>query len=317
MKKLVNITLGLVVASTIVTTNYKIAEAKPMPATAIPVTAQIQFNDQPVKEAQGFNVNGTTYVRGKDLAKICYFSFVWDNDERKAVIIDPIGNVTSYTNDQLANQGALQYKGENYFQVRTLASQGAYAPVIDYDSTTKVIKVNESLRNGESEIKLATYVKTQDQYNQDKQLGIQEGERIKQETANSAPVYLKDVEPLSNSNVEGWRNNSKDNLGQTYKNGGILFYDDISDVVYYTNGQYNYLKGTLVLYENDKNNTTPRKLYIYGDDRLLYTSPEISKNFIPENISVNISGVQKLKIETEGSYADSRIGLVDAAFYKN
>lgn len=46
-------------------------------------------------------------------------------------------------------------------------------------------------------------------------------------------------------------------------------------------------------------------VYIYGDDKLLYTSPPITAGFHTENFTVDVSGVSILNIEMAN---DSGIG---------
>ncbi|MHB8065042.1 MAG: hypothetical protein ACYDG2_20895 [Ruminiclostridium sp.] len=36
---------------------------------------------------------------------------------------------------------------------------------------------------------------------------------------------------------------------------------------------------------------------MYGDDKLLYTSPEVKAGTLPVDFNVNVSGVQKLQFE--------------------
>lgn len=318
MKKTINILTGAVVTTAMLFTSIQNADAKPLPATALPTTAKIQYSNQPVKETTGFVVDGLTYVRGRDLADICYFSFLWDNQDKKAVIINPLGQSVSYTNDELANKGAYQYKGENYFQVRSLVSQGNVYPTIDYDTKSKTIKITEELRKNDSQAELQSYVKTQEQYNEDKLVGqleeIRQEQEQKQEVARNTPVYIKDLDYLSKSAMDFWKDDYRDNLGNQYSYGGLYSTYYSGEITYYLNGKYNKLQGTFVLSSRDKNTSKSQEVYIYGDEKLLYTSPIITKNFLPEKFEINVSGVQKLTIKVNGDDID--IGIVDLALYK-
>lgn len=71
-----------------------------------------------------------------------------------------------------------------------------------------------------------------------------------------------------------------------------------TEYTYLLNGKYDTLTGVAFvsnLYKNDKEGN---QVYfrIYGDDKLIYTSSMFDVTTLPENIKVNVKGVQKLKI---------------------
>ncbi|MBE6752509.1 MAG: hypothetical protein E7556_08300 [Ruminococcaceae bacterium] len=67
-------------------------------------------------------------------------------------------------------------------------------------------------------------------------------------------------------------------------------------VIYNLDGKYDAVKGTLFLCAKEKNNGYPSYIEIYGDGKLLYTSPKIKAGVLPQDIDVDISGVHKLKV---------------------
>ena len=70
-----------------------------------------------------------------------------------------------------------------------------------------------------------------------------------------------------------------------------------STSTYLLNMQYARLKGNVALYIDDKNTPDELYLHIYGDDKLIYTSGVIATGSFPQDFSVNVTGVVKLKIE--------------------
>lgn len=69
-------------------------------------------------------------------------------------------------------------------------------------------------------------------------------------------------------------------------------------------GKYDTVTGLLFLDEHsrdDKSNNIDASYFeAYGDGKLLYTSPKITAGFLSENLSFQVSGVQKLKIVLHG-----------------
>jgi hypothetical protein len=95
----------------------------------------------------------------------------------------------------------------------------------------------------------------------------------------------------------------KDNVGNTYGNGfggNNGFGDNFRDVR--LGGAYKKIQGTIVLNYDNRTQTNDRAImYIHGDGELLYTSPAITAGIEPVSFSVDISGVDVLKITLYGS----------------
>ncbi len=71
-------------------------------------------------------------------------------------------------------------------------------------------------------------------------------------------------------------------------------------------------------YDSGNNSNYGAVLKIYGDDKLLYTSPVMKAGVLPLSLNVDVSGVVKLKVQVEiPDFADTLdqsavyFGLVD------
>jgi hypothetical protein len=87
---------------------------------------------------------------------------------------------------------------------------------------------------------------------------------------------------------------------------------------YLINKKYTKISGKFVL-SYDYRSTGNGCLKIYGDNKLLYTSEVMKGGVLPIDFDVDISGVEKLRIEVNNNlnkweYVD--YGLVDVALYK-
>lgn len=168
MKKYKNVALSLLVFGVVFATNVKYIEAKPMPDNKTPVKVKVIGNDTLMPDGglldrldilDGFNVDGSNYVKGRDLAEAgIHFAFNWNNDKKMVELVDESNNVILLSNKDLEDLGALQYNGENYFKVRTLLELALIDPQIEFDANTKVISYNntntwrETIKNTEEKI---------------------------------------------------------------------------------------------------------------------------------------------------------------------
>lgn len=72
-------------------------------------------------------------------------------------------------------------------------------------------------------------------------------------------------------------------------------------VVYKLGKDYNKMSGTICVdYASRASKTTGTVIKIYGDDELIYTSSELKSGVEPTSFSIDVSSVDKLKIEIEG-----------------
>ena len=69
------------------------------------------------------------------------------------------------------------------------------------------------------------------------------------------------------------------------------------DITWNLAGKYNVVSGTLFLPQYSKNTAGSGYIKAFGDGTLIYTSPKIIKDSLPQEISFDVSGIQKLKIE--------------------
>ncbi len=130
------------------------------------------------------------------------------------------------------------------------------------------------------------------------------------------------------TNWEYWNTEKdKDSTGQNYSNGIIYsMYDTIYKdnnwqyTEYLINQKYSKLNGKFVLHYDTRNSNYETYLKIYGDDILLYTSPTMTAGTLPIDVSVDTTGVIKLKIQIENygdnDYTYTYYGFVDAGLYE-
>jgi len=123
--------------------------------------------------------------------------------------------------------------------------------------------------------------------------------------------------------------NAKDNLGNEYTD-GITVYEKngtgnagSSWEEYKTNGMYKKLKGKIILNYDKRDSSSVGRFKVYGDDLLLYNSPEITKGVEPVDFDIDLEGVLKLKVEFLGISetqiwgAESiKFSIVDAGLYQ-
>lgn len=84
---------------------------------------------------------------------------------------------------------------------------------------------------------------------------------------------------------------------------GNTSYSDSYDLIYNLEGKYDIVSGTMFLSAEEKSTNDTGRIQVYGDGKLLYTSNVFTAGVLPEDVSFNVSGVQKLTISFQGSYA--------------
>lgn len=134
------------------------------------------------------------------------------------------------------------------------------------------------------------------------------------------PIYITDMEYMSCVNGVKTQEKLKDNIGNTYHN-GLFMARDISflgdkgwygegSADYYLNGKYAIFSGTVAVPTKNENNTRSSYFEVYGDGKLLYTSPVMEKTSFPESFSINITDVQVLKISYPESNENSELATI-------
>ncbi len=87
------------------------------------------------------------------------------------------------------------------------------------------------------------------------------------------------------------------------------------NVHYNLEGKYDIVTGTIFLENNAKNSDKISYFEVYGDGKLIYTSPKMTAGVLPQEISFDISGVQKLTLSFYAS-DDTSCGISDLTAQK-
>jgi hypothetical protein len=134
--------------------------------------------------------------------------------------------------------------------------------------------------------------------------------------------HLNHQNSHSRHTLTSWEAGNRSNDGTVF-NRGIVFSQNHSfqlnteqSIEIPLNALYSTFEGTLV---SNSSGTNSAQIQIYGDGRLLYTSPMISAATLPIPFSIDASNVLMLRIHVgvNGQSHDSRIGIVDARFVRN
>ena len=89
-------------------------------------------------------------------------------------------------------------------------------------------------------------------------------------------------------------------------NHSMLWYNNSSDATvsivatYNLEGKYDTVTGTIYLPEYEKNTSYTGYFKAYGDGKLIYTSPKVTKDVLPQKVSFSVTGIQNLKIKFYG-----------------
>ncbi len=116
---------------------------------------------------------------------------------------------------------------------------------------------------------------------------------------------LSALAPLDSSDRGGfiYYDSGRDNLGNYYDNayGGSIA-DTDNWVEFSLNGDYVRFSGTVYMNYQFRSETARRvKLTVYGDGKLLYTSPIITTGLPPQYFELDVSGVQTLRLVIFGN----------------
>lgn len=130
-------------------------------------------------------------------------------------------------------------------------------------------------------------------------------------------IYLTDLTGSGSSDGNGlvYYTAAVDNLGTRYSNGMGGSATEQSWQEYKLDGKYTELRGRAILnYECRTQSNDNIYLWIYGDDKQLYKSEEIKGGVLPQDFTVDITGVETLRIVIDGQ---NMVRLVDCALYKD
>ncbi|MDO4557189.1 MAG: NPCBM/NEW2 domain-containing protein, partial [Lachnospiraceae bacterium] len=138
------------------------------------------------------------------------------------------------------------------------------------------------------------------------------------------PVALYDLEYFNSGSSKQFGdkkfyrvdNGVKLNDGTTYEKGICMGYYEWEE--YKIDGAYKVFTGRLGMsFEDRSANRVKESIKVYGDDVLLYTSTSFLGGVEPEDFSIDITGIDKLKIERQS--AENHITdlyMVNALLYK-
>jgi hypothetical protein len=137
-------------------------------------------------------------------------------------------------------------------------------------------------------------------------------------------VWLNDVESFNHksSGFSSWEvcdNNSfKDSTGNFCNRAINIFTcgSSSSYTDYLINKKYSKIKGKFILSFDSRSSEYNGNIKIYGDNKLLYTSAVMTGGELPIDFDVDITGVEKLKLEVNNDGGDNNYGLVDVALCK-
>ena len=131
-------------------------------------------------------------------------------------------------------------------------------------------------------------------------------------TASGQPVDLTSLSPYYEGAIQIFTSPIKDTLGNKYKT-GIRGYMNPGDPncfsIWDIGKKYSTLTATCIIREKDKGSKYKGAFYIYGDEKLLYKSEDISSMTKPFPISIDISGVTDLKLVMYGDGNNGFYGI--------
>lgn len=124
------------------------------------------------------------------------------------------------------------------------------------------------------------------------------------------PLLITELDEFyKDGNVHKWAGIDKDNTGTSYpsgllvnESGGYMFSGPASsEIEYLLDGKYDRMTGKVVLHYDCKDiadeSVAAGQIKIYGDGELLYSSDVVASGVMPQDFNLNISGVNRLKIE--------------------
>lgn len=141
---------------------------------------------------------------------------------------------------------------------------------------------------------------------------------IQPTTTGQPTVLLEDMDHFTATTGFGeMQDGGKDNTGAVHST-GVNCNRNTGEVEYLLNGKYRKLSGIVGLSYSGRDTRSNYGIKIYGDSKLLYSSPDFTGGVEPESFNVNITGVLKLKIERIGEYhlnSPCPLHIYDAGFY--
>lgn len=112
-------------------------------------------------------------------------------------------------------------------------------------------------------------------------------------------VKLCDMKVVESEHYNSTVSNAEDTIGNNYSGNVTGFSSNYSTngyAIYYLGGKYKTLTGTIAVSDRSFEDATST-LSISGDENLLYTTEELSRLYVPIEFSINIEGIQWLRID--------------------
>ncbi len=123
------------------------------------------------------------------------------------------------------------------------------------------------------------------------------------------PTWLTELDYLTDrgmDTMEGHDNTT--NTGEIYAH---YMYGECGDeVVYYLDKKYSSISGIWAICSQNKNTNTTNSFAIYADDELVYASPVITAESLPEAFNVDIKHCSKLRIQITDGNGAGEIGNI-------
>ncbi|NLV88793.1 MAG: copper amine oxidase [Tissierellia bacterium] len=107
----------------------------------------------------------------------------------------------------------------------------------------------------------------------------------------------------------------KDNLGNTYDYGMEINARN-GWRTYFINGKYSKMKGRYILNYDYRSTKIENRFKVYGDGKLLYSSPVMTGGVHPIDFEIDLAGVLELKIEITHDGSTRPTYLVNTGLYQ-
>ena len=132
------------------------------------------------------------------------------------------------------------------------------------------------------------------------------------------PIYITEMDCMAIRGDLTINETLEDNVGNTYHSSYSINGSGYSSkdktyqywADYYINGKYTTFSGTVALNPRYKDSDETKYFEIYGDGTLLYTSPTVTNTFVPEQFSIDVSGIKVLRIYYTDAGGNNRIATI-------
>lgn len=131
------------------------------------------------------------------------------------------------------------------------------------------------------------------------------------------PIFIADMDYMSCEGSVSVDNNLTDNTNVTYRHS--LWIDGWGKnpywVEYFTNGNYGKFTGVCGCSYENRSSSESKYFEVYGDGKLLYTSPTMTSSSIPVSFDIDIGNVRVVKIWYPATAGNNKIAaLYDGMF---